>query len=277
MIVTTEIGGRLPGGGGGPLDLDVKMVESLLTLDPSKIAKPQLQKLSEAFDSLLQREISSVFEELGAETSEEVSLDKVKPDRRELDEAVFAILGLTEAEQLEVYKAVVDLVRSRIEKAKSVSGNKNKKKKYSEVDLLVKRALDSLGGEDILKNFFDSMGESKKLMLPKFKREARIEKTLTGWQLTDGKERVFLDERKQAKYCGLLASLGMERIKIPIDLNEAKVTALQNIVVSVFQALNETLETITTNKTREAVKGLVIGKIIAKTNENSALISLDTD
>jgi dihydrodipicolinate synthase/N-acetylneuraminate lyase len=41
------------------------------------------------------------------------------------------ILGLTEEEQLEVYKAVVDLVKSRIEKAKSVE----KKKKKEKIDI----------------------------------------------------------------------------------------------------------------------------------------------
>jgi hypothetical protein len=246
-------------------------IEPIPLINPLTVSNIQHQKLSEAFDNLSQREIGPVFEEIGAETPEGVALDKVKPDRRELDEAVFEILGLTEEEQLEVYKAVVDLVKSRIEKAKSVAGNKNKKK-YSEVDLLVKRTLDSLGGEDILKNFFKGMSEYEGMILPKFRKEARIEKTLTGWQLTDGKERVFLDDREQAKYCGLLASIGMEKIKIPVDLNEAKVTALQNIVVSVFQALNETLETITDKKTREAVKGLVIGKIVARTNETGASV-----
>ena len=34
------------------------------------------------------------------------------------------ILGLTDEEQLEVYRAVIDLVKFRIEKAKSVKSNK---------------------------------------------------------------------------------------------------------------------------------------------------------
>ncbi|MBI4722313.1 MAG: hypothetical protein HY769_04835 [Candidatus Stahlbacteria bacterium] len=34
------------------------------------------------------------------------------------------ILGLTDEEQLEVYKAVIDLVKSRIDKARSVDNNK---------------------------------------------------------------------------------------------------------------------------------------------------------
>jgi hypothetical protein len=45
------------------------------------------------------------------------------------------ILGLTEDEQLEVYRAVVDLVKSRIEKAKSVS-KKGKTKEGIDVDAL---------------------------------------------------------------------------------------------------------------------------------------------
>ncbi len=47
----------------------------------------------------------------------------------ELDEIIMGeILGLTENEQLEVYKAVIDLVKSRIDKAKSVK-KKGKLKK----------------------------------------------------------------------------------------------------------------------------------------------------
>lgn len=55
------------------------------------------------------------------------SFGKVKADRLELDKIVLRdILGLSEKEHLEVYKAVVDLVKSRLEKAKSV-GKKSKK------------------------------------------------------------------------------------------------------------------------------------------------------
>ena len=253
--------------------LKIQVYEQLqnFVVNPDRLTKPLLKKLSKAFDKLSQREIGSVFEEISADSPEDVSLDKVKPDRRDLDNVVFEILGLTEEEQLEVYRAVVDLVKSRIEKAKSVPRNKNKKK-YSEVDLLVKRTLDSLGGEDILKNFFDGMGEYEELILPRFRKEAKIEKTLTGWQLTDGKERVFFDDKKQAVYCGILAFMGMEKVKIPKEMNEEKVNAVQNIVDSVFQAINATLDTITDKKTRDVVKSLVIGGIISRTNETGTSV-----
>jgi len=74
---------------------------------------------------------TSAFEELGATSAEEVSLGKAKPDRRALDRIVMGeILGITDDEQLEVYRAVVDLVKSRIEKAKSVGDQKKDQRRY---------------------------------------------------------------------------------------------------------------------------------------------------
>lgn len=49
-----------------------------------------------------------------------VSLDEVMPDLRDLDEVVFEAFGLTEDERLSIYRAVVELVKTRLVKAKSV-------------------------------------------------------------------------------------------------------------------------------------------------------------
>lgn len=43
-----------------------------------------------------------------------------QPDRRALDEVVFDVSGLTAGEREAVYEAVVNLVRTRLSKAKSV-------------------------------------------------------------------------------------------------------------------------------------------------------------
>ncbi|MBA7677730.1 hypothetical protein ES703_85993 [subsurface metagenome] len=52
---------------------------------------------------------------------ENVSLKKVLPDQRELDKVVFEAIGFTEEEeQLEVYQAVVELVKNRLARARSV-------------------------------------------------------------------------------------------------------------------------------------------------------------
>jgi len=95
----------------------------------SVITPGQQERLFSAFEQLSQREIDSIFEELGLPKpdrdysnidSDDVSLDKVIPDRRELDRIIFEALGLTEEEQLEVYRAVVQLVKNRLVKARSV-------------------------------------------------------------------------------------------------------------------------------------------------------------
>lgn len=118
-----ELFARQPGGGGGPLDIDVYVAEDILV---PKIALLNRYKRKILKISILKRRTHPVFSELGASSPSEVSLDKVMPDRKGLDKIIMGeILGLTDEEQLEVYKAVVDLVRSRIERAKSV-GTDNK-------------------------------------------------------------------------------------------------------------------------------------------------------
>jgi hypothetical protein len=95
------------------------------------------EKLSYTFRKMSVRNVKSIFEELGFSIChqysckhpehpyefvdpDKVSFDKVLPDRREIDKIVFEVLGLTEEEQLEVYKAVVELVKNRLVKARSV-------------------------------------------------------------------------------------------------------------------------------------------------------------
>jgi len=94
-----------------------------------KIFKSEIKNnLIYKFYELSKRDPKNIFEEIGANSPDEVSLDKVKPDRRELDKIIMGdILGLSDDEQLEVYRAVVDLVRSRIDKARSIKSKKSKR------------------------------------------------------------------------------------------------------------------------------------------------------
>ncbi|MGQ9600586.1 MAG: hypothetical protein ACUVWZ_14375 [Anaerolineae bacterium] len=104
-------------------------VQSLNVLNPFALSLSQCEQLMQAFELMAKRELRSIFEELGLPCPDrdysnidpnDVSLDKVLPDRRALDEVVFEALGLTEEEQLEVYRAVVELVKMRLSKAQSV-------------------------------------------------------------------------------------------------------------------------------------------------------------
>ncbi|AEH25196.1 hypothetical protein [Pyrococcus yayanosii] len=83
------------------------------------------KQLQQIFEKLKDYEIKSIFEELGLPKPNR-DLSNINPDDVSLDKVIFEVLGLTEEEQLEVYKVVVELVKQRLAKAKTVS---NKKKR----------------------------------------------------------------------------------------------------------------------------------------------------
>ena len=127
--------------GEGALDNMTYEAASMLVLD---VRKGFIED-GKIFKDLLQRPIENIFKELGATNPAEVYLDKVKPDRRELDKIIMGnILGLTDEDQLEVYRAVVDLVKSRIDKAKSVK-KKGKIKEGVDIEQLSRVIIDKIG------------------------------------------------------------------------------------------------------------------------------------
>jgi len=78
--------------------------------------------ISNSLTNLSNRELKSIFIELGIKPARPIRVQKPKPlpDRKALDDIVFDILGLTEDERNEVYWAVCELVKNRLEKARSV-------------------------------------------------------------------------------------------------------------------------------------------------------------
>jgi hypothetical protein len=126
-----EISGREMTGSLTVLKIQIYEFKSVFVIRPGIISVK-----AKLLNSFLTREIKSIFEELGFQKCnqrncnhpehpyeyvkpEEVSFDRIMPDRRELDKIVFEAIGLTEEEQLEVYRAVLELVKNRLLKAKS--------------------------------------------------------------------------------------------------------------------------------------------------------------
>ena len=74
------------------------------------------------FDKIANKEIKSVFEELGINPNKLIREQEPNPlpDRAELDNIIFDELGLTQDERKEVYWSVCELVKQRIDKAKSL-------------------------------------------------------------------------------------------------------------------------------------------------------------
>jgi len=73
------------------------------------ISKEHRNSIVKAFEAMSAREVEPIFTELE------------KPDRRKLDSFVFDLLGLTQQERDEVYRALAAMVNGRIEKAATFS------------------------------------------------------------------------------------------------------------------------------------------------------------
>jgi len=139
-----EISGRKLTGALNVVDMDVWMANKIPVVNMSQVSKITLNKLEDSFIKLSHRKIEHSLKEFGGESPEKVIFSKVKPDRRELDKIIMGdILGLTDDEQLEVYRAVIDLVKSRIEKAESV-GKKNKFQDGIDLDMVSRDAITGL-------------------------------------------------------------------------------------------------------------------------------------
>ncbi|RLJ03367.1 MAG: hypothetical protein DRP08_03635 [Candidatus Aenigmatarchaeota archaeon] len=108
----------------------VNMAQGVLTIykDDLKfilLPDPRLldtQKCEETILEISKRNVVPIFEELGLDPSNPIREQKPNPlpDRKALDDIVFDALGLTEEERKEVYWAVAELVKQRLEKARSV-------------------------------------------------------------------------------------------------------------------------------------------------------------
>ena len=108
--------------GDGALGLMQYEYESLLTIKPEIVAQlgeKDKQGLKSYFNEGLSPSIDSILVEIGASNPHEINLEDVKPSRRMVDKIVLEkILHLSEEEQLEVYKSVLNLVKRRLEKAR---------------------------------------------------------------------------------------------------------------------------------------------------------------
>ncbi|MEM0368942.1 MAG: N-6 DNA methylase [Desulfurococcaceae archaeon] len=207
--------------GQGALDVKVYEYSQIPIINPSKLNMELRKRLLEVFSKMGGREIGSVFEEIGADSPEGVSLDKVKPDRRELDKIVMGeILGLSEEEQLEVYRAVVDLVRSRLERARSAGRRRGRSD--VEIDKLVSdvlRDLEVLYGIKVLRFPEDYVGDAPVNRVVEVPRGSRIEYgvNLLGPYVKIDDVMIRCESVHEAKYLAFAAIAGKTSVGVPQD------------------------------------------------------------
>ena len=203
----------------GTLKTEVIDIKRLPVIGIQKLQKRKelIKNLTKTFNKLSRRSIKTIYEEIGANSPEEVSLDKVKPDRRELDKIIMGdILGLTEGEQLEVYRAVVKLVKDRIEKAKSVE--KKGKVKGPDPEKLAEGILREIDISD-LKRFPDvyikDISDLEIIEVPKGTPE--VGSDLHGFFVKVDGERIDCDSAEEAEYIYYATMDGSTKVEIPKD------------------------------------------------------------
>jgi len=256
--------------GQGALKTQVYEVERFPVPDPASLDEAALEDLKNALKQLSQRSVGSVFEELGASSPEEVAFDKIKPDRRELDRIIMGqILGLTDEEQLEVYRGVVDLVKSRIEKAKSF-GKRGKTKGGIDTDAFVKIVMGNIGGETLGRFYKEKILTQEPLLtkvLPKASGDARIEQDLFGWRLFLGKESVECESEAQARYLKVFLEVGFDKVQVPQDKGYLgrTVSELEELKTGIDEVINSYLESIVNARTRRRLEQQVWSEIMKGT------------
>ncbi|MGQ3683764.1 MAG: Eco57I restriction-modification methylase domain-containing protein [Candidatus Loosdrechtia sp.] len=122
LIFIKELFGRAYGGGSGPIKNEGVDIVQYLVIAPEAFSCDEQDKFIKSFEIMFAREIKDAFEELGINSAHPIREQKPNPlpDRKALDDVVFDIIGLTQDERNEVYWAVCELVKNRLDKARSV-------------------------------------------------------------------------------------------------------------------------------------------------------------
>jgi len=247
-FLIVELNGRV-NLGEGALDNMTYEAATMLVLDARKYA---------IRSDGIGREIVTVFSEFGASSPSEVSLDEVKPDRRELDKIIMGdILGLTDEEQLDVYRAVIDLVKSRLEKAKSF-GKRKKTKEGIDIDLLVKLVMEKVG-EETLGRFYTQRVLSQPTLyaksLPEVAGNVSIKQSLMGWRLYSGKQSIDCASELEARYLKVWLEAGIDQVKVPQNEGYLKaiVPQLESLKQRIDNAIDPYLNSIVSIKDKKRI------------------------
>jgi len=260
--------------GEGALDTAVYEVPNYPVLNPDMIKESIVKGLASMLRKLSDREPESVFDEIGADLPDKVSLDKIKPDRRELDRIVMGeILGLSEEEQLEVYRAVVDLVRSRKERARSVESKKKESRREeleSMVDLYAQE-INRVHGELIgrFRSFPDAyLGKyvkTRSISVQGTSKAVACSNLVDGYYVDYGTGKVKCKSMNEAKYVALAVLAGKTNILIPEDepLLASTLEKQEEVVRELDAKINEYLElSVADKKLKEKMKPLLLRKLL---------------
>lgn len=152
--------------GQGVVYTNVYQLKKLPILKPGIFTKAQIKKIHTMFGKMQTRAIMPIFEEVKQE------------DRQKLDHIFFDILGLTKKERHQVYDAVCELVRNRLEKAKTFGKkNANKKDEFNPstyADHILEEIFLIQEEKQFPKDFIDPSWETLTIPLPKIEPKGKL-------------------------------------------------------------------------------------------------------
>ena len=236
------------------IKLNPTYTERIFTIRPD-ILTSYKAKLLRAFERIKNVPVKNILTEISLQDSGEIVVAK---ERRKLDKIIMGeILGLTDEEQLQVYRAIVDLVKSRIEKAKSF-GKRKKTKEGIDIDLLVETVMDKIGKETLGKFYKEKILSQKPLLtkiLPKESGKVKIEQHLFGWRLYSGKKYIECDSEEEARYLKVFLEAGMDKVKIPKNNEYLKsiLLEIESLMTKIAEIIDSYLESIVDTKTKAKI------------------------
>jgi type I restriction enzyme M protein len=264
-LIIKELGGR-GNLGEGALKTEGVDIARFFVVNPEKISDKIIKKL----DAWLLKNpcftFNSIFEDIGTQNLDKVSFENIRAERRALDQIIMGdILGLSEDEQLEVYKAVIDLIQSRIGRAKSVK-NHNKVKEGIDTEAFVLTVLEKIGEKHIGKFYHEHILPIQTLdtkRLPSIKKSIRIEKELYGWNLVYGKDKIHCQSHQEADYLKIFAEIGLNEVKISKNIDDLKalLPELEKLKDNAVNIMDSYLESVVNQKMKERLKEMIWRKI----------------
>ena len=138
---------------------------------------------------------------------------------------------------------MVDLVKSRIEKAKSF-GKSKKTREGLDIELFIKTVMNKVG-EDTLGKFYQEKILSHKPLstrsLPLVSGEVKIEPELFGWRLSSGRQHIDCASEYEARYLKVWLEAGLDSVRMPKD--EDYLTEITLQLEKIKEKIDETFET----------------------------------
>lgn len=236
-------------------DIDVAVVEELFIVNPASIEPNTRARLELAFDDLLETSCDSILSELGP-IDKTSGLDSVKKERRAIDRIVMGeLLGMREAEQIEVYRAVVDLVRTRIERSRTATDEGALEEGLNQ-ELFIEGVLSEISERlgDYYKATIHKISKKQKITLPQATDVARLVHELDGWKIYFGKKVLDCRNELEAEYIKTFLDAGMTEVYMPLE--ESK---LHEIVPTILELRRQHAEVI-----EEHLRGIPSAKLRSK-------------